>query len=41
MINPFEVLNQRLERLENLFVNFAEKILSKNQHNKTQNNPGL
>lgn len=29
MINPFDVLNQRLERLENLFVNFTEKILSK------------
>lgn len=29
MINPFDLINQRLERLENLFVNFTEKILSK------------
>ncbi len=31
MTNPFELLNERLDRLENLFINFTEKILKKEE----------
>ncbi len=41
MINPFDVLNQRLERLENLFVNFTEKILSKKSAQENTIQPKL